>query len=205
MPRNAFRPLRDNLAKAERDANQILARKATLEATIGRLTEEEGEARSAFEDAEKQQKDLPAIDHLQRERDNARLIQSEKRSLLTEARAQADSLVRDAIMRAKRLAAIERERSSWVSRAENADAQIATLDARLSETEKEREQLTDTPDEIAIRRRTLLSEIAKAEEAQKEAGGQAHRGRAHRSGSWCGRQERHGSPELDPRRTQPCR
>nr|WP_319516074.1 AAA family ATPase [uncultured Cohaesibacter sp.] len=162
--------LRDNLAKAERDANQILARKATLEATIGRLTEEEGEARSAFEDAEKQQKDLPAIDHLQRERDNARLIQSEKRSLLTEARAQADSLVRDAIMRAKRLAAIERERSSWVSRAENADAQIATLDARLSETEKEREQLTDTPDEIAIRRRTLLSEIAKAEEAQKEAG-----------------------------------
>ena len=156
--------LRDSLTKAERDANQILARKATLEATIGRLAEEEKEARTAFDEAEQQQKDLPAIDHLQRERDNARLIQSEKRALLTEVRAKADGLVRDAIMRTKRLAAIERERSSWVSRAQNADAQIATLDARLSEAEQEREQLSETPDEIGNKRRSLLSEIAKAEE-----------------------------------------
>lgn len=162
--------LRDSLTKAERDANQILARKATLEATIGRLAEEEKEARTAFDEAEQQQKDLPAIDHLQRERDNARLIQSEKRASLTEVRAKADGLVRDAIMRTKRLAAIERERSSWVSRAQNADAQIATLDARLSEAEQEREQLSETPDEIGNKRRSLLSEIAKAEDAQKEAG-----------------------------------
>ena len=80
--------LRDSLTKAERDANQILARKATLEATIGRLAEEEKEARTALDEAEQQQKDLPVIDHLQRERDNARLIQSEKRALLTEVRAQ---------------------------------------------------------------------------------------------------------------------
>nr|WP_321462693.1 AAA family ATPase [uncultured Cohaesibacter sp.] len=162
--------LRDSLAKAERDANQILARKATLEATIGRLAEEEAEARAAFAESEKQQKELPAIDHLQRERDIARLEQTEKRTLLTEARTRADGLVRDALMRSKRLAAIERERSSWVSRAENADAQIATLDARMAETEQEREALQDSPDEITIKRRSLLSEIAKVEEAVQEAG-----------------------------------
>ena len=161
---------RDALAKAERDANQILARKATLEATIGRLAEEESEAQGAFDEYVAQQKELPALDHLMRERDNARLAQSEKRTLLTEARTTADGLVRDALMRAKRLAAIERERASWVSRAENADSQIETLDARLDETEQERQALEDSPDEIAVKRRSLLSEIAKAEETQKEAG-----------------------------------
>ncbi len=162
--------LRDTLARAERDANQILARKATLEATIGRLAEEEAEARAALTDAERQQKELPAIDHLQRERDSARLFQTEKRTLLTEVRAEADGLVRDALMRAERLAAIERERASWVSRADNADVQIATLDERLAQAETERDDLLDRPDDISIKRRALLSEIGKAEQAQKETG-----------------------------------
>ena len=161
--------LRDALAKAERDANQQLARKATLEATIARLAEEETEARGALEEAERLQGELPNFDHLQLERDSARMLQSEKRSLVAEARAYAQGLIREAEMRQRRLASIERERASWVTRAQNADAQMATLDARLAETEKEQLALHDSPDDFAVRRRALLSEIAKAEEAQKEA------------------------------------
>ena len=161
--------LRDTLERAERDANQLLARKATLEATMVRLVEEESEAREALAAAEAQQDGLPNFDHLHRERDKARAEQSEKRSLLAEARAQAQGLSREADMRRRRLEAIERERASWVSRAKNADAQIATLDARLGETETEHTQLLDAPDDITIKRRGLLSEIGKAEEAQKEA------------------------------------
>ncbi|WP_319531038.1 chromosome segregation protein SMC [uncultured Cohaesibacter sp.] len=161
--------MREALSRAERDANQLLARKATLEATLNRLSEDEQEARSALAEAEKQHKDLPDFEHLQRERDEARLVQTEKRTTVAEARAHVQGLTRETEMRQRRLAAIERERASWVSRAKNADAQIATLDARLSETETEIASLKDAPDDFALRRRSLLSEISKAEESQKEA------------------------------------
>ncbi|SNY92423.1 condensin subunit Smc [Cohaesibacter sp. ES.047] len=161
--------LRDALSRAERDANQLLARKATLEATLERLVEDEEEARAVLYEAEQQLQDLPDFAHLQRERDEARLVQSETRSLVAEARANVQGLTRETDMRQRRLEAIERERSSWVARAQNADAQIATLDARLQETEKEISALEDAPDDFAARRRSLLSGIAKAEEIQKEA------------------------------------
>ncbi|WP_316861532.1 AAA family ATPase [uncultured Cohaesibacter sp.] len=161
--------LRDSLSKAERDVSQIMARKATLEATLGRLVEEEGEAKKALEDAERQQKELPDFAHLERERDQARAVQSEKRSIQAEARAHLQGLIREAELRGKRLASIEREKASWVARAENAGAQIARLDERLAESEKELTELSSNPDEFAVKRRSLLSEIAKAESANMEA------------------------------------
>ena len=161
--------LRDILARAERDANQLLARKATLEATLARLQEEEEEARGALVEAEEMQFDLPDFDDLKQERDEARLQQSEKRSQLAEVRAHAQGLRREAELRERRLASIARERSSWEMRAKNADTQIATLHRRLAETEAEIETLQDTPEAFDEKRRALLSEIAKAEAAQKEA------------------------------------
>ncbi|WP_373235995.1 chromosome segregation protein SMC [Cohaesibacter celericrescens] len=161
--------LRDSLARAERDANQLLARKATLEATLARLSEEEREAKEVLADAEAQQSDLPDFEHLQRDRDSARMVQSEKRSLVAEARAHAQGMSREAEMRLKRLQSIERERASWVNRVQNADEQIATLNERLAQTDEERLSLQDMPDEITNKRRGLLSQISKSEEAQKEA------------------------------------
>ena len=95
-------------------------------------------------------------------------MQTEKRTTVAEARAHLQGLTRETEMRQRRLAAIERERASWVSRAKNADAQIATLDARLSETETEIASIKDAPDDFALRRRSLLSEVSKAEESQKK-------------------------------------
>ena len=164
--------LRDALARAEREANQLLARKATLEATLGRLEEEEADAKQALIEAEKQQSDLPNFEHLKHERDEARLEQSEKRSLLAEARAHAQGLNREAELRQRRLANIIKERANWDIRVKNADAQIARLRQRLQETEQEMTVLEDNPDEFAEKRRALLSEIAKAEERQKAASDQ---------------------------------
>ena len=143
-----------------------------MKATLIRLGEEETEARQALAQAENQQNELPDFDHLKRDLDAARLVQSEKRSHLAEARAQAQGLKRETEMRQRRLAAVERERASWITRAQNADAQIATLAARLEETEGEIAALKDRPDDIAEKRRALLSEIAKAETAQREASDQ---------------------------------
>ena len=161
--------LRDALARAEREASQLLARKGSLEATLLRLADEEKEARLALAEAEARQKDLPDFDHLRRDRDQAHLAQSEKRSLVAEARAHAQGLKRETELRQRRLDTIERERKGWVARVGNADAQIATLDTRLQATRQESAKLKDNPDNIAVKRRTLLSEIAKAEDSQKEA------------------------------------
>jgi chromosome segregation protein len=78
-------------------------------------------------------------------------------------------LTREGELRQRRLTAIGRERESWVTRASNADDQIAILQGRLTQNEEERRSLQEAPDEIDQQRRSLLSEIGKAEEAQKQA------------------------------------
>ena len=71
--------------------------------------------------------------------------------------------------RARRLAAIAGERASWKNRAENAAAQIGSLTDRRAEADAERLKIADAPDEIEQRRRALLSELSKADEARKQA------------------------------------
>ena len=160
---------RDALAKAERDANQLIARKASLEETLARLAEEEDLASNALAQAESNLKGLPDLSDLQRQRDIARTNQTTKRAILAEARAHAQGLKREGEMRQRRLDSIARERQSWVMRASNADEQIAVLDERLNQTEEERKALLEAPDEILQKRRSLLNEISKAEEARTEA------------------------------------
>ncbi len=161
--------LRDELARAEQAANQLLARKASLEETGKRLKEDGQEADEALIEAQKQLTDLPDLSELQIERDEARLSQSAKRAEVAEARAYVQGLTREGELRQRRLAAIERERESWVTRASNADDQISILQGRLTQNEEERRSLQEAPDEIEQQRRSLLSEIGKAEEAQKQA------------------------------------
>jgi chromosome segregation protein len=161
--------LRDELAKAEQAANQLLARKASLEETGKRLKEDGQEAEEALAEAQKQLTDLPDLSELQIARDEARLAQSAKRAEVAEARAYVQGLTREGELRQRRLTAIGRERESWVTRASNADDQIAILQGRLTQNEEERRSLQEAPDEIDQQRRSLLSEIGKAEEAQKQA------------------------------------
>lgn len=159
--------LRDALTRAERDANQLIARKASLEETITRLVEEEAEASHSVKEAREHITSLPDLTDLQRQRDIARSEQSLSRATLAEARAHAQGLKREGEMRQRRLEAIARERQSWVMRAQNADQQIAVLDDRLRQARAEQKGLEEAPDQIIQKRRGLLSEISKAEEKLK--------------------------------------
>ncbi|MCT4654716.1 MAG: AAA family ATPase [Cohaesibacter sp.] len=164
--------LRDALAKAERDANQLIARKTALEETGKRLAQEESEAQIALQEAQDQLAALPDLSELKLVRDEARLELGGKRAKVSEARAFAQGLKREGELRQRRLEAIARERTSWITRAANADNQIAVLDGRMAQTEEERRSLQDAPDTILEQRRALLGEIGKAEEAQKTASDQ---------------------------------
>src|SRR5690606_9554013 len=63
----------------------------------------------------------------------------------------------------------ETERASWMTRAANADSQIASLRERRQEAAGEHASLSEMPDEIDARRRTLMSELSQAETKRKDA------------------------------------
>src|SRR5690606_19521421 len=63
------------------------------------------------------------------------------RARLADARAAHQGLAREAEIRRRRLETIEAERANWISRAANADRQLALLSERRSEAAAEQEQL----------------------------------------------------------------
>ncbi len=160
---------RDALIRAERDANQLIARKSSLEQTLSRLVDDEAEALEAVNQVQANLAALPDLTQLQSERDAARTEQSAKRAQLAETRAHAQGLSREAEMRQRRIEAIARERQSWTMRASNADEQVAILEERMEQTETEREALQQAPDEIMAQRRSLLSQTSTAEQALQQA------------------------------------
>jgi chromosome segregation protein len=91
------------------------------------------------------------------------------RAAFADARAEFETLAREAALRQKRLAAIADERRSWNERAAGAVKQIETLDLRRKETEAERASLAEQPQQIATRRMSLLDAMAKAEEDRQQA------------------------------------
>ncbi len=94
---------------------------------------------------------------------------SQHRENLAEARAAVETAEREKQMRKRRLEVIDRERRSWRERAASAQKQIDILTERYRSTEKEIAALKEMPQDLEVRRRDLLSEVAKAEEAYKQA------------------------------------
>ncbi|MGN6583764.1 MAG: chromosome segregation SMC family protein, partial [Rhizobiaceae bacterium] len=127
------------------------------------------EAAIALVQAEKALAECPDLTALQSKIESMTALVAGGRAELAETRAAHDGLKRETEMRQRRLSAIAGERANWLSRAENADRQIALLAERRAEAAAEREKLADTPDEIDQRRRRLLSEIQQAETARKAA------------------------------------
>jgi chromosome segregation protein len=91
------------------------------------------------------------------------------RATLSEARAEAQALAREAEMRARRLTGIAADRGAWDERRHGAIAQIAILDTRITEARTERAALDDAPAAFAEKRSGLISEIETAEVARRDA------------------------------------
>ncbi len=160
---------RDALARAEQAAGQLSTRRAALDEAQARIGADLAEAEAALTDARTRRAAAPDVSALQARLEQASGVVSRDRAALADARATHDGLKREAEARHRRLATIASERGSWTTRAENAEAQIASLTGRRAEADAERQALADTPDELDARRRALLSELARADEARKQA------------------------------------
>jgi chromosome segregation protein len=160
---------RDVLAKAEKAAGELASRRAVLDESRGRVAEALAEADAAHGEAGKALAAAPDLSDLQTRLDLATREVAADRAKVADTRAAHEGLRREAEQRARRLAAIETERGSWIARAANADRQIASLRERRAEAASEHEKLADAPDEIDARRRALLSQLSQADELRKGA------------------------------------
>ncbi len=166
---HALDAARNALSQAEKAAGELSSRREALSDAHARVVESHEEAAAAVEEAEAQLGDMPNLGDLQARLEQAAGHVSRDRATLADARAVHDGLTREAEARTRRLEAIGVERRNWLSRAENAAQQIASLGERKAEAEAERERLADAPDEIDARRRSLLSQLAEAETLRKQA------------------------------------
>ncbi|KQV68131.1 chromosome segregation SMC family protein [Rhizobium sp. Root1220] len=160
---------RDALAVAERASGDLIRRRdvvaeavSQLQAQLEDISVQDENARVELEDAP----DLTAID------ERLRLQQVDvatDRGSLAEARALHESLNRENDARQRRIVAIGQERETWRHRAASAEQHIATLRDREEEAREEAADLEMAPDEFDDKRRALLSELQKAEEARRRA------------------------------------
>lgn len=169
---HALDAARSALAQAERASGELSSRRAALGEARSRVVDSHEEAAAAVIEAEELLQDAADLSDLQIRLEQAAGHVSRERSALADARAVHEGLSREAEARVRRLDAIGAERRTWLARAENASAQIASLGERKAEAEEEREKLADAPDEIDARRRALLSQIADAETLRKAASDQ---------------------------------
>ncbi len=159
----------DALQRAERAAGELTGKRAAVAEARSRLGGDLDEAASALAEAEAQLAAAPDLGGLGRRLEEAAGQVARDRAALADARVAHEGLKRETEARARRLAAIETERGSWMLRAENATAQIGALGERREEAMLELERLQDAPGEIDARRRALLSQLSQAEELRKAA------------------------------------
>jgi chromosome segregation protein len=160
---------RDALAAAERAAGEFSARKAALDEARARIGADLGEAEAGLAEARSRRAAAPDLAELQAGLDEAAVGVARDRASAADARAALDGFRRDAAARTRRLEAIAAEKTTWRSRIDNAETQLAALDSRRAETAAELERLAEAPDEIDVKRRALLSELTAAEAAKKSA------------------------------------
>jgi chromosome segregation protein len=134
-----------------------------------RIVETRDEATRAFATAEVALSQAPDLSALEKAILGLSAQVAAERAAAAEARAAQEGLRRETEMRQRRLAAIVAERENWRSRAENADHQIAALSERRAEASAEFDRLSDAPDEIDARRRTLMSQLSEVETLRKAA------------------------------------
>ena len=160
---------RDRHTAAERDLNRITSRRSALAEAQARLTAAKEEAEAACAAAAMARADLPPSADLEARLAETRAKVADERGQLAEVRAEAQALAREIELAQRRLAAIDSEGADWRARRDGATTQIATIEARLTETKNEHESLVDAPELFEAKRRTLINEIESAETTRREA------------------------------------
>ena len=154
---------------AERDVARNVARISALNEAKSRLIASRDEATTAQRAAESAIASLPPAAEIEGKLAAVREEIEGKRAGLAEARAEAQAIAREAELAERRFAAIAADQKAWTDRRDGALAQIATLQERNREAEKERATFADAPNAFAAKRRALINEIEAAEATRREA------------------------------------
>ena len=160
---------RERHATAEREVNRLTARRSALEEGQSRLTAAREEARAAAAEAAAALSSQNPTDQWEAELAVVRAKAAQERAELAEARAEAQALAREIELTARRLSAINAEGEAWRARKDGTASQIATLDARMTETALERASLADAPNVFAEKRRALIDDIDHSEAERRNA------------------------------------
>ncbi|WP_306120201.1 MULTISPECIES: chromosome segregation protein SMC [unclassified Roseitalea] len=165
----AARKAREELAAAERAAGDLGQRRAVLEQTVERQAEDVRETEAVLAEARTALAAEPDVGGLDNEIARHQAVVAADRAALAEARAEHAGVARERQDRARRLAAIERERTGWIRRRDSGAAQVETLASRQAETTKALEAIVETPEDFAHKRRLLDRQIEDADTARKAA------------------------------------
>jgi chromosome segregation protein len=165
----AVAEMRDTASAADRERAQTATKISALEEARARLGVSRDEAAEKSQWARADLAGLVASVDLTAKLETARARAVQERAATAEARAALQSLSREAEARARRAAAIGRERQSWQERRARASSQIAELDLRLAEAAEEQARVDASPGEFLMQRRALMDQIETAEAARAEA------------------------------------
>jgi chromosome segregation protein len=154
---------RDRYEAAERESSRHAARLSALEEARIRLTTNRDEETAGRFEAEQALAELAPAADLESELAGIRDDITEKRAKLAEIRAEQQAIVREAELADRRLSALDTDRSGWLQRQEGALTQIATLEQRMAETQRDRAALENAPQAFGEKRDALISEVQLAE------------------------------------------
>jgi len=160
---------RERHAATEREINRHAARKSALTEAHSRLNADLTEAFGAHQSAAAALAELPPSLTTETRLTEVRTEIEGHRRVAAQVRAEAQALAREAELADRRLQAITAERNEWQNRKASAASQMQTIEARVTEVVAERAELDNAPAIFAEKRRALINEIEKAENARRVA------------------------------------
>jgi chromosome segregation protein len=169
MMRRGLDAVRERLTQAERRRGEIAARRGAMADTLARLQEEASEAGARRQSLAAQLAAFPQASELEAALEQARAHAAGDRQATSDARLLVQNSKREAESRSRRLQAIAQERQAWDERRSRGGHQIEEIERRQAEVEEELAALREAPDLFLAKRRVILTEIAEAEIARREA------------------------------------
>ena len=160
---------REEHAAAEREISRNASRISALKEARQRTGAGRDEAEAARLETHKALAELPDAAHLEAKLANVNDEIARDRGALAEVRVEAQAIARDAELADRRLQAIATEQADWNERKDKAAAQIATIEERTAEAQRERGELSDAPQKFAEQRQALIGEIETATAARRDA------------------------------------
>jgi chromosome segregation protein len=166
---SALAQKRATFSQAERAALEQANKLQSQEEARERAAYGREEAEAACETAQEALASARPVGDAEAELDRLKQQATAQRNAYTGAKAALEGIERDIRGRETRLKSIGEERLRWLQRTKSANAQMASLDERLSGIKAELASAAELPAKIADRRNKILNEISQAETARKAA------------------------------------